>query len=157
MRHPQDAEDVVQHAYIRAYRAFDQFSGDNSAAWIMTIVRNVCLTQLGKNSNNKVVYLDADLLKQKIHQHQIEQHEHQHCPESLAINAAQSSELLDAISQLSIEYREVILLREFQGFSYRQIAEVIDSPPGTVMSRLSRARRDLRKILGSSLQQEIRG
>ena len=158
MRHPQNAEDAVQEAYIRAYRAIKQFSGGNSKAWLMVIVRNVCMTQLNQLKGNKVVYIDSQVLKQKTHQYQIEQAITNATPESKAIElsnlSSQSKRIHHAISQLPVEYREVILLREFQEFNYKQISEITSVPLGTVMSRLSRARRDLRKILGSEINKE---
>jgi RNA polymerase sigma-70 factor (ECF subfamily) len=160
MRHPQNAEDVVQDAYIRAYRAIDQFSGDNSKAWLMVIVRNVCMAQLSRLKGSKVVYLDPQNLKQKTHQYQIEQAVADSTPESDAIElseiSAQSKKIHGAISQLPLDYREIILLREFQDFNYKEISKITALPLGTVMSRLSRARRDLRKILSSAITGEAR-
>jgi len=158
MRHPQNAEDAVQEAYIRAYRAIKQFSGENSKAWLMVIVRNTCMTHLNQLKSSKVVYIDSQALEQKTHQHQTEQMITDAKPESEAIEltnlSSQSKRIHHAISQLSVEYREVILLREFQEFNYKQISEITSLPLGTVMSRLSRARKDLRKILGSEIIKE---
>ena len=158
MRHPQNAEDAVQEAYIRAYRAINQFSGVNSKAWLMVIVRNVCMTQLNQLKSSKVVYIDSQLLKQKSHQYQIEQMTTDATPESTAIDlsnlSSQSKRIHHAISELPVDYREVILLREFQEFSYKQISKITSLPLGTVMSRLSRARRDLRKMLSTETIKE---
>jgi len=158
MRHPQNAEDVVQEAFIKAYRAINQFSGENSKAWLMVIVRNVCMTQLNQLKSSKVVYIDSQVLKQKTHQYQVEQMITDATPESKAIElsnlSSQSKKIHHAISQLPVEYREVILLREFQEFNYKQISKITSLPIGTVMSRLSRARRDLRKILSSEIIKE---
>ena len=158
MGHPQNAEDAVQEAYIRAFRAINQFSGENSKAWLMVIVRNVCMTQLNQLKGSKVVYVDPQVLKQETHHFQIEQAITDATPESKAIElsnlSSQSKRIHHAISQLPVEYREVILLREFQEFNYKQISEITSLPMGTVMSRLSRARRDLRKILGSEINKE---
>ena len=160
MRHPQNAEDAVQEAYIRAYRAINQFSGENSKAWLMVIVRNVCMTQLSQLKGSKVVYIDSQVLTQKVHQYQIEQAIADTTPESTAIElseiSSQSKRIHHAISQLSLDYREIILLREFQDFNYKEISKITSLPLGTVMSRLSRARRDLREILGSALTKEER-
>jgi len=157
MGHQQDAEDAVQEAYIRAYRAIEQFSGDNSASWLLKIVRNTCLTQFGKSKGSKVVSIDSKVLKHKIQRHQIEQNDENFSPETRAIALSEMSEesrrIHQAISELSLEYREVIVLREFQDFSYQEISDVTLLPIGTVMSRLSRARRDLRKILSLSFKE----
>ncbi len=158
MGHPQNAEDAVQEAYIRAYRAIDKFSGENSKAWLMVIVRNVCMTQLSQLKGSKVVYMDSQILKQKMHQYQIKQAIVDTTPESNAIElseiSSKSKRVHHAISQLPLDYREIILLREFQDFNYNQISKITSLPLGTVMSRLSRARRDLRKILGSAITKE---
>ncbi len=160
MGHPQNAEDAVQEAYIRAYRAINQFCGENSKAWLMVIVRNVCMTQLSQSKGSKVVYIDSQMLKEKTHQYQIEQTVANSTPESNAIElseiASHSKRIHHAISQLPIDYREIILLREFQNFNYKQISKITSLPLGTVMSRLSRARRDLRKILSSTNTKEER-
>ena len=152
--HPQNAEDAVQEAYIRAYRAISQFSGKNSKAWLMVIVRNVCMTQLNQSKASKVIYLDSKMFKEKTQQYQIEQAAMAATPESTAIEmseiSSRSTRVHHAISQLPLNYREVILLREFQDFNYNQISEITSLPLGTVMSRLSRARRKLRKILGTT-------
>ncbi len=154
MGHPHNAEDAVQEAYIRAYRAINQFSGENSKAWLMVIVRNVCMTQLSQSKGSKVVYIDSQMLKQKTHQYQIEQAITDSTPETNAIElsetSSQSKKIHHAISQLPLDYREIILLREFQDFNYKQIANITSLPLGTVMSRLSLARRELIKILGAA-------
>ena len=153
MRQQQDAEDAVQEAYIRAYRAIDQFSGDNSAAWLLKIVRNTCITQLEKSKGSKVVYIDPQVVRIKI-----EKGSDHISPESIAIlKSEMSSEsrlIHSALAQIPIEFREIVLLREFQDFSYKQISEITSLPMGTVMSRLSRARRDLRKILSLTFKKE---
>ena len=158
--HPQNAEDAVQEAYIRAFRAIKQFSGDNSEAWLMTIVRNVCMTQLSQSKDSKVVYIDSQMLKQVTHKYQIDQAEMATTPESKAIElsevTSQSKRIHKAIAQLPVDYREVILLREFQDFNYQQISKITAVPMGTVMSRLSRARKELRKILSSIVIKEKR-
>jgi RNA polymerase sigma-70 factor (ECF subfamily) len=120
----------------------------------MKIVRNVCMTQLNKSNASKVVYIDSQILKRKVHQYQRDGASEYASPEMDAIALTEANKIHDAIAQLSIEYREIILLREFQDFSYKQIAEVTTLPVGTVMSRLSRARRDLRNILSADVKQE---
>jgi RNA polymerase sigma-70 factor (ECF subfamily) len=159
--HTQNAEDAVQEAFIRALRAINQFSGNNSKAWLMVIVRNVCMTQLKQLKNSKVMYVDSQKLKEKTHQYQVEQSVTAATPESNAIDLSElsshSKKMHNAIYQLPIEYREIIVLREFQDFNYKQISKIIALPLGTVMSRLSRARRKLRDILTSEITDNKKG
>jgi RNA polymerase sigma-70 factor (ECF subfamily) len=134
-----DAEDVVQEACLRAYEHFDGFRGGDARAWLLTIVRNSAFTTLRKlPARPETLSLDDDLLDE---------------PalgggsmgtESAALEAISLQELRRAIDLLPPEYREVVILRDMEGLPYLEIAGVIDAPIGTVMSRLSRARRRLR-------------
>jgi RNA polymerase sigma-70 factor (ECF subfamily) len=139
MRSDQDAEDVVQEAALRAFRFFEGFRGENSRAWFLSIVRNTSFTALKRHhANEDNVVFDEEL----------------HGTESPAIDAgaaldrAQDRQTVRAaIEQLPSEFREAITLRELEGFSYKEIADIAGVPIGTVMSRLARARRQLQLIL----------
>ena len=129
---PQDAEDLVQEAYIKAFRYFEGFQGGNSQAWLLAIVRNTCLTWL--RGVKPAVEFDERL----------------HSAESPARNAEETlvgeaglGLLRKCIERLPAEYRETVVMREMQGMSYKEIAEAVSVPAGTIMSRLSRARRRL--------------
>lgn len=141
-RHPADAEDMVQEAYLRAYRAFDRFGGEDGVAWILTIVRNTCLTSLKRESRwRNVVRLDA------LDPQALQPHADQLDPLGDLLAKREAERVRAAIARLSEDLREIIVLREFEELSYAQIALVVDVPVGTVMSRLSRARRQLKELL----------
>lgn len=153
LRHPQDAEDVVQTSYLKAFKSFDQLSGDKPsmpqcASWLLKIVRNTCLTLLKKNSNNAgVIHLDD--VKNASEERRLDEalvDIHNLPGTKLDIQATQQT-VRRAVNQLPVEFREIIVLREFEDLSYRQIAEITGIPIGTVMSRLARARKQLRNLL----------
>ena len=139
MRNEQDAEDVVQEASLRAFRFFDNFRGENSRAWFLRIVRNTSFTVLKKNRPDEMnIAFDEEL------------HGGQTPPmdAGVALDHAQDRHIVRAaIEQLPPEFREAITLRELEGASYKEIADIAGVPIGTVMSRLARARRQLQDIL----------
>ena len=139
MRNDQDAEDVVQDASLRAFRFFEGFRGENSRAWFLTIVRNTAFTALKRNRiDEETVVFDEEL-----HGGQIP-----HLDGGLALDQAQDRQTVRAaIEQLPAEFREAITLRELQGMSYKEIADIAGVPIGTIMSRLARARRQLQLLL----------
>jgi RNA polymerase sigma-70 factor (ECF subfamily) len=132
-----DAEDVVQDAYLRAFRYLEAFRGDNFRVWLLTIVRNSFLDWLKDNRSGRQVFqpVAAD----------VEWTDPAPSPEAMLLERVDSETLGTLISRLPTEYREVLILREIEDLSYKDIAEVTGVPPGTVMSRLSRARLALRK------------
>jgi RNA polymerase sigma-70 factor, ECF subfamily len=139
-RNEHDAEDVVQESYVRALQAFDTFQlGREARPWLLKIVRNTCYTWLRKNRPSEVAahFDESDRDTPKSHSN----------PEAALLAKANSQLLRDALEQTSLEYREVLILRELEGLSYREIAEIIEIPLGTVMSRLSRGRKELRDRL----------
>lgn len=139
-----DAEDVVQEASLRAYKYLDRFSGDHFRPWLLAIVRNTAMTWLARNRSAKVVFLaDAETVSA---QAAVEPPTADSPEEELARRDL-SVEINRAVAALPAEFREVIVLREVQELSYKEIAAVIDAPIGTVMSRLSRARRLLMDVL----------
>ncbi len=148
LRHPHDTEDAVQDAFLKAFKAFDTWGGDNAAAWLLKIVHNTCMTRLKKRSlRANVVHLDAVPNDDGCQAPSAALADTGPLPEAVVITSAEQRAVRHAVRQLPADFCEVIVLREFEGLSYRQISEVTDVPIGTVMSRLSRARRQLRDLL----------
>lgn len=143
-----DAEDVVQEACLRAFRAIGSFAGGNTRAWVLTIVRHTAYSWLGKNRRPVVVVVD-DL--EAVERAQAERGENLGAaatPESELIAKADAARLEAAIATLPVQFRETLVLRDIHGLDYREIAQVTDVPVGTVMSRLARARRRLIETIG---------
>jgi len=138
-----DAEDIVQEAMLRAYKYLDRFSGGAFRPWLLAIVRNTAMTWLKRNRPAKVV-LVADFEDEPDADATAAQAE---SPEGALLQRDLAQQLNRAVAALPDEFREVIVLRELQDLSYKEIAAVIDAPIGTVMSRLSRARRLLMDAL----------
>ena len=138
-RSDQDAEDVVQEAYLRAVRFFGGFRGGDAKAWLLTIVRNTSHSAWARGRGTAAtVPFDDDTP---------EVEDAAPGPEDLLLQKASRGEIRQALDALSVELREVIVLRELEGLSYKEMAEVIQLPIGTVMSRLARARVRLRREL----------
>src|SRR6516165_6063240 len=136
LRSREDSEDVTQEAMLRAYRFFDGFHGGDARAWLLQIVRNTCYTWLEKNRGMKgMAEFDEEL-----------HGEPGPTPEALAIAADDRERLMSALESLPPRYREVIVLRELEGCSYKEIAAITSIPIGTVMSTLSRARHQLQVV-----------
>jgi RNA polymerase sigma-70 factor (ECF subfamily) len=138
-----DAEDVVQESYLRALKFFGGFRGENSRPWLLTIVRNTCFTWLRQNRFSD---LNTEL-DEEIHSRQRGPEN----PESILLTAAQSEIVRKAIEELPPEFREVIILREMEDLSYKEIADIASIPVGTVMSRLARARSRLQELLSGPM------
>lgn len=135
----QDAQDVVQEAYVRAFRFFSTFRGGNARAWVLRIVRNTCYNWLQENRPlQSAAEFDEDLFGADRDTPN---------PEEALLQNASDKMVRQALEALPLKYREVLILREFDGMSYNEIAEVTRLPRGTVMSRLSRARVGLRALL----------
>jgi RNA polymerase sigma-70 factor (ECF subfamily) len=157
LRDTHQAEDAVQDAYLKAFQAFSQYRGGSAAAWLLAIVRNTCFTLLRRRkSRGNVIVLrevtsDGDpALGGQLHDLSI-------LPEGRLVAKAEQEALRAALAGLSEIYREVIVLRELEDMTYQQIAEVTQLPLGTVMSRLSRARRALRAALEEQGEDDERG
>lgn len=135
LRNRADGEDVVQEAMIRAYRFFDQFRGGDARAWLLQIVRNSCYTWLQKNRPSELM----SEFDEEVH------HRPSADPEKLAIQSNEREVLMKALESLPARSREVLVLRELEGCSYKEISEITGLPMGTVMSTLSRARERLQR------------
>jgi RNA polymerase sigma factor (sigma-70 family) len=140
-----DAEDVVQEACLRAFRAIGSYTGGSARAWVLTIVRNTAYSWLAKNRNTGLVAVDDLGAKERAQADgggELAMADAAN-PETELIERADAVRLEAAISALPTEFRETLVLRDMQGLEYREIAEVTGAPVGTVMSRLARARRRL--------------
>jgi RNA polymerase sigma-70 factor, ECF subfamily len=139
-----DAEDVAQEAMLRAYRFFPGFRGGDVRAWVLQIVRNSCYSWMEKNRPMEfVVELD-----EQMHAHPAPS------PESAAVLSNQREHLARALASLPPRAREVLVLRELEGCSYKEIAEIAGIPIGTVMSTLARARERLQRTLTGAVSKE---
>ena len=139
MRNDQDAQDAVQEAYLRAFRFFPGFRGGDAHAWLMKIVRNTCYTFLRANRPlQDATEFDETLLTADYHAPN---------PEEVVLQNDSDSSVRKALETLPTGFREVLILREIEGMSYKEIAELTGMPAGTVMSSLSRARDRLRQAL----------
>jgi RNA polymerase sigma-70 factor, ECF subfamily len=136
---------VVQEAFLRAYRFFPSFRGGDARAWLLTIVRNACWTFLRANRAREVATALEDIEEPVDDAASVEEN---------LVRRADGPRLRQALDELPGEFREVIVLREFEELSYREIAEVAGVPVGTVMSRLARARRRLQSALVGPLAAE---
>lgn len=136
-----DAADVVQEAFLRAHAAFKQYRGDSARAWLLTIVRNEALQALRTRARHaNVIPFDAGL-------HGAFAVSSEPSPEYVAAQRGEFERVQSALAELPAAYREAILLREVEELSYQEIATVVSVPVGTVMSRLHRAREQLRAML----------
>lgn len=142
----QDAEDVVQEAYVRAFRFFDAFRGGNARAWILRIVRNTCYNWLQENRPlQSAKEFDENLFGPDPRTLN---------PEQALLQNASDKMLRHALEALPLKSREVLILRELEGMSYREIADTTGMPAGTVMSSLSRARGRLRQVLTTLMNED---
>ena len=143
-RNDHDAEDVTQEACMRALRFIGSQHGENIRAWLLAIVRNTCNTWLTKNRPQE---LSGSLSLEP----GLEGAGADPTPDVLAIRNADQQLVRAAIEELPLDYREAIVLRELEGLSYKEIARITEVALGTVMSRLSRGRRQLEQSLTKSL------
>jgi RNA polymerase sigma factor (sigma-70 family) len=140
-RNGNDAEDLVQEAYLRAFRSFDTFQGQDGRAWLLAVVRNTCFTWLRKKAGQPTVEFD-----EQMHSAADESPN----AESVLLNQAALGSLQDCLEALPLEFREAIVLRELEELSYKEIADIAGVPIGTVMSRLARARKRLQECLAGA-------
>jgi RNA polymerase sigma-70 factor (ECF subfamily) len=147
-RNQAEAEDLVQETYLRAIPAMARLRADsNIKSWLFRILRNIWLNQLRKlRTDPQIVHIDAE--DSAAADEPIDPGKHSY---DAYVSKVETKQVRAAIEQLPAEFREIILLREFEELSYQEIAELLDCPAGTVMSRLARARSKLRVILSSAL------
>jgi RNA polymerase sigma-70 factor (ECF subfamily) len=144
LRDPHDAEDAVQDACVRALRHFGGFRGENPRAWLLTIVRNTCYSWRRRAGRHPgATEFDEEL-------HGVAERPDDPGPAEERRRA--SAEVGRALEQLPTEFREVLVLRELEGLSYKEIGEVVRVPVGTVMSRLARARERMQRALGEGAE-----
>ena len=141
-----DAEDVVQEAYLRAFRYFDAYQGGNFRVWLLTILRNGFITWVKENRGPRLVFHPDAPTGDTADTENTAWGAAPRDPESLLLEQIDSQTLTRLMEELPLEYREVLLLREVEDLSYKEIASVTDLPIGTVMSRLARARLSLRRL-----------
>jgi RNA polymerase sigma factor (sigma-70 family) len=140
MKNEPDARDAVQDAYLKAFRYFESFHGDSGRAWLLRIVRNVCYDALrARDSHRNIISIDEEMVAAAA--------DPKPAPNVIAIREATQLRVREAIEALPLEFRTVIILRELEGFSYKEISGIVGVPIGTVMSRLSRARQQLATLL----------
>jgi RNA polymerase sigma-70 factor (ECF subfamily) len=144
-RNEPDAQDVVQEACLRAFRFFDSYKGGDGKSWLLEIVRNTCFTWRRREKRNlTTVVFDEAAHTSSVYPNQ----------EEGLIHAADRTVLQNCIERLPEAFREVLVMRDLEEMSYRQIAEVAGIPTGTVMSRLSRARKRLEACVGGRSSME---
>ena len=146
VRDDHDAEDVVQEAYMRAFRSFGGYRGGDSRSWLLTIVRNTSYTWLQQNRSRE--------LTEPIEDRQDEVGISSENPETRLLQTLDAQSVRQALEELPIEFREVLIMREMEDLSYNQISTIADLPIGTGMSRLARGRKRLRELLVSHMTKE---
>jgi len=137
-RNNQDAEDVVQEAYLRAFRFFDGFRGGDGRAWLLAVVRNTCFSWLRERRRKETIEFD-----ERVHGGAAPEP----TPEVRSLRKATLGSVEECMNGLPLEYREAFVLREQEDMSYKEISDIAGVPIGTVMSRLSRARKRLQDCL----------
>ena len=149
-RNPQDAEDLVQETYYRAFRSAHQFQpGTNLRAWLFKILTNSFINQYRKRARHPQSTSLDDVEEFYLYNHLVDSGVQPESPnpEATVIDQFAEADVIQALEQLPLEFRQVVLLADVEGFSYKEIAETLDIPIGTVMSRLHRGRKFLQKRL----------
>ena len=147
VRNAQDAEDVVQEAYLRAFKFFGGYQGGDARSWVLKIVRNTSYSFLEKSR-------PADLAEEFDETIHVGRSTDRSDAETALLRSADGHMLREALNKLPVNYREALVLRELEGMSYKEIAEVMGVPIGTVMSGLARGRSQLRERLLWAREQE---
>jgi RNA polymerase sigma-70 factor (ECF subfamily) len=141
VRSDQDAEDIVQESFLKAFKAQASFRGTEAKTWMLSIVRNTAMDFRRRDKSGLAVPLGDEGYEPK---------DDSPDPERVLLDQSRRARVRQAISNLELEFREVIVLREIEGLSYKEIASALGIPMGTVMSRLSRARNLLLVELGGA-------
>ena len=145
-RNEHDAEDLVQESYLRAFKFFGSFQSANARGWLLTIVRNTCYTWFRENRPQEL----TTSFDENVHSTEADPFD----PEKLLLQSESGQLIKQAMEELPLEFREVLTLRELEGLSYKEIAVIAGIPPGTVMSRLARARSRLKQHLTKLVNKE---
>jgi RNA polymerase sigma factor (sigma-70 family) len=145
----EDAEDVLQEACLRAVKFFPGFQGGSARAWLLMIVRRTCYTWLAKNRAHTTATTSFD---EELHSGTSDDRD----PQMLLLREADRQLVQQALEKLPVELREMLILRELEGLSYKEAAAVAEIPVGTVMSRLSRGRQQLEQLLAARLGGEVK-
>jgi RNA polymerase sigma-70 factor (ECF subfamily) len=148
-RNPADAEDLVQDTMVRAYRAFNRFEpGTNLKAWLFRIMTNAYINTYRKKQREPQKVSQDDVEEFDLYQELKNRNpEYEATPETLVLDSLVDSDILEAIDELPEQFRMAVVLSDIEGFSYAEMAEIMDVPMGTVMSRLHRGRKALQKRL----------
>ena len=146
----QDAQDVVQEAYLRAFRYFGGFRGEDARAWLLSIVRNTFYTWLQQNREHAA---DTTEFEEDMHSLETASAGRDDSPEATLIRSQSRKRVHNALASLRLEFREVLVLRELEELSYKEIAVIVGIPMGTVMSRLGRGRQQLAALLAPTDQE----
>jgi RNA polymerase sigma-70 factor (ECF subfamily) len=149
-RNDDDAQDVVQDAAVRALRYFRTFRGENARPWLLQIVRHACWTWLRENRPAELVHVDDEGNAPEPHAPPDDE------PDAAALRRDERTRVNRALAALPVQFREVLVLRELEDLPYRDIAAIVDVPVGTVMSRLSRARAQMRDMLAAQERPSLR-
>ena len=153
-RNPPDAEDLVQETYLRAFRSIDRFTpGTNLRAWLFKIMTNAFINEYRKRTRQPRNTSLDDVEEYYVYAHLIDSgiQPESRGPEEEVLAGITDDNVVVALESLSDDFRQVVLLADVEGFAYREIADILDIPIGTVMSRLHRARRRLQRLLVGSL------
>ena len=146
MKNEPDARDAVQEASLKAFRYFESFQGDSGRAWLLRIVRNVCYDAFrAKESEHNIISLDEETAA--------EVPDSKPGPNVLAVQNSTKLQIREALEALPLEFKTVLILREFDGLSYKEISDIAGVPMGTVMSRLGRGRQQLAALLAPTDQE----
>ena len=149
VRNDEDAEDVVQEAYLRAFKFFGGYRGGESRTWLLTIVRNTCYSWLQRNRSREL----TDSIDESNEEVLVDFAN----PELRLVRDADAQMVREALAELPLEFREVMVMREMEELSYKEISGIADLPMGTVMSRLARGRKRLYSLLAARMGIETTG
>ena len=155
LKNEQDAADSVHDAFLRAVRYVDSYRGDNGRAWWLAIVRNCCFARLNERRRARKERIDIDTAER--HDAAALPHTEASALEDDLHNVQRARQIANRLEHLPPDLREVIVLRELEDCSYREMADILDVPIGTVMSRLARARQLLRAALGEQPERSDHG
>ncbi|HJH12596.1 MULTISPECIES: sigma-70 family RNA polymerase sigma factor [Brevibacterium] len=147
-RNPADAEDLVQEAYLKAYAAFHQYKpGTNLKAWLYRILTNTFINNYRKKQRQPLESSDDDIQDWQLHRAASHTSDQGRSAELEALDQMPDSDVKEALASLQDDFRMVVYYADVEGLPYKEIAEIMDTPIGTVMSRLHRGRRQLRDKL----------